>query len=316
VAAGRLTEREAQLAQQLPMADDLTAEADSGGHTDNRPLAVLLPLLIAQRDRVCAEQRYAVPVRVGAAGGIGTPAAAAAAFTLGAAYVLTGSVNQACVESGTSDLVRALLAEAGMADVTMAPASDMFEAGVQVQVLRRGTLFAQRARQLHELYRAYDGLDALPPDVRERVETKVLGRPVADVWADCVAFFRERDPAQLDRASRDPKHHMALVFRWYLGMSSRWAIAGDAARKTDTQIWCGPAMGAFNDWAKGTFLEDPRHRSVVAVAANLTAGAAFHLRVAQLRAQGVEPGPEARWVARPPVRGVRVRSLQGPHAAV
>ena len=75
-------------------------------------------------------------------------------------------------------------------------------------------------------------------------------------------------------------------------------------------------MGAFNDWAKGSFLEDPGQRSVVAVAANLTAGAAFHLRVAQLRAQGVDPGPSARWVARPLVRAVRPRTHQGQHAAV
>jgi PfaD family protein len=255
-------------------------------------------------------------VRVGAAGGIGTPAAAAAAFALGAAYVLTGSVNQACVESGTSDLVRALLAEAGMADVIMAPSSDMFEAGVQVQVLRRGTMFAQRARQLHEVYRTYPALDALPPDVRERVESKVLGRPIDAVWADCVTFFRERDPAQLERARRDPKHHMALVFRWYLGMSSRWAIAGDVSRTTDTQIWCGPAMGAFNDWVRGSFLEAPAERSVVTVAANLTAGAAFHLRLAQLRAQGVEPGPAARWVPRPLARGVRPRVDRGHHVGI
>jgi trans-AT polyketide synthase/acyltransferase/oxidoreductase domain-containing protein len=81
-------------------------------------------------------------------------------------------------------------------------------------------------------------------------------------------------------------------------------------------VWCGPAMGAFNDWVKGSFLEEPAHRSVVAVAANLTAGAAFHLRVAQLRAQAVDPGPAARWVARPLVRAVRPRATQGLHAAV
>ena len=35
--------------------------------------------------------------------------AAAAAFMMGAAYVVTGTVNQACAESGTTDLVRRLL---------------------------------------------------------------------------------------------------------------------------------------------------------------------------------------------------------------
>ena len=35
----------------------------------------------------------------------------------------------------------------------MAAASDMFEFGVKVQVLRRGTLFGQRANQLFAVYR-------------------------------------------------------------------------------------------------------------------------------------------------------------------
>ncbi|HVE13268.1 MAG TPA: 2-nitropropane dioxygenase, partial [Elusimicrobiota bacterium] len=35
-ASGKVTAEEAALAAEIPLADDLTAEADSGGHTDNR----------------------------------------------------------------------------------------------------------------------------------------------------------------------------------------------------------------------------------------------------------------------------------------
>jgi len=285
VDADRLTAAEARLAQRLPMADDLTAEADSGGHTDNRPLTVLLPMILKQ----AAEAARGRPVRVGAAGGLGTPDALAAAFELGAAYVLTGTVNQACVEAGTSTMVKELLASAGMADVGMAPASDMFEGGVEVQVLKRGTLFAMRGRQLYELYRAHDSLDALPPAISERLQGKTFRRTFDDVWADCESFFAERDPAQLDRAARDPKHRMALVFRWYLGMSSRWAIAGDSSRERDAQIWCGPCIGSFNAWTAGTFLARPEERRIGVVAANLMAGAALIRRTRLLEAQGVAP---------------------------
>ena len=66
---------------------------------------------------------------------------------MGAAFVVTGSVNQACIESGSSDIVRKMLAEASQADVTMAPAADMFEMGVKVQVLKRGTMFAMRGAE-------------------------------------------------------------------------------------------------------------------------------------------------------------------------
>ena len=71
VASGGLSAEEAALARRYPMADALTAEADSGGHTDSRPLSVLVPMLRKLRDETLVEG--APRVFVGAAGGIGTP---------------------------------------------------------------------------------------------------------------------------------------------------------------------------------------------------------------------------------------------------
>jgi PfaD family protein len=287
VRQGHLTAEQARLAAQVPVAQDLTAEADSGGHTDNRPAVTLVPTMLALRDRLQDRHGFAEPLRVGAAGGIATPAAAAAAFAMGAAYVLTGSVNQACVESGSSDAVREMLAQAEQADVAMAPAADMFEMGVKVQVLKRGTMFAMRAAKLYELYRTFASLDDLPAAERAMLEKNLFRAPLEAIWGQTEAYFRGRDPSQLVRAARDPKHKLALVFRWYLGQSSRWANAGEPTRKLDYQVWCGPAMGAFNEWAKGSSLEDPRQRRVVTVALNLLYGAAVLQRIQLLRAQGV-----------------------------
>ncbi|MBY0514704.1 MAG: PfaD family polyunsaturated fatty acid/polyketide biosynthesis protein [Gemmataceae bacterium] len=287
VAAGHVTATQAELAARFPVADDVTVEADSGGHTDNRPAITLLPTILALRDRLQAQYRYPTPPRVGLAGGIATPAGVAGAFAMGAAYVVTGSVNQACVESGSSDPVRKMLAEAGQADVTMAPAADMFEMGVKVQVLKRGTMFAMRAAKLFELYRQYPSWEAIPPADRVQVEKTHLRATFDEVWHQTREFFRRRDPTQLPRAESDPKHRMALVFRWYLGLSSRWANAGEPARQLDYQVWCGPAMGAFNEWAKGSCLEPPAGRTVVGVALNLLYGACVVLRRQALRQQGV-----------------------------
>jgi PfaD family protein len=287
VARGQLTAAQAALARRVPVAQDVTAEADSGGHTDNRPLIGLLPTLIALRDRMQTQHGFADALRVGAAGGIATPAAVAAAFAMGAAYVLTGSINQACVESGSSDRVRAMLAQAGPADVIMAPAADMFEMGVKVQVLKRGTFFPMRAARLLELYRAYDGLDGIPPAERRKLEADVFRRPLDDVWRQTEQFWQTRDPRQLDRAAAEPRHKMALTFRWYLGLSSRWANEGDADRALDYQVWCGPAMGAFNEWARGSPLERPENRRVAGVARQLLRGAAVETRRHLLRTQGV-----------------------------
>ncbi len=290
---GDITEEQLELAAQIPMAQDLTIEADSGGHTDNRPAISLLPTIIALRDRIQAEFKYSIPLRVGAAGGIATPASAAAAFSMGAAYIVTGTVNQACIESGTSDTVRSMLADAQQADVAMAPAVDMFEMGVELQVLKRGTLFAMRAKKLYEAYRKYDSIEAIPDGERLQLEKTIFRAALTEIWQLTHDFFQQRDPREVQRAETDPKHKMALIFRWYLGLSSRWANAGDESRQADFQIWCGPAMGAFNEWTKGSFLQQTDNRRVVTVAMNLLFGAALVSRINQLRYQGVRLPDEA-----------------------
>jgi len=287
VESGALTAAEAMLAAKVPLADDITVEADSGGHTDNRPLLAVLPLIASLRDQLGARYGYESPLRVGAAGGLGHPAAVAGAFTAGAAYVLTGSINQCTVESGLADVAKRMLLDAGVADVAMAAAADMFELGVKVQVLSRGTLFAPRANRLYQIYAAYPDLDALPDALRTELEERVFGRPIADVWRDTEAYWRQRGPDEVTRASNDPKHRMALVFRWYLGKSSRWAIDGDATRRTDFQIWCGPAMGVCNDWLRGSALEPLESRSAPQLALNLLEGAAVVTRAHQLRSHGI-----------------------------
>ena len=298
VARGQLSHDEGRLARTLPVAEDYTVESDSGGHTDNRPLGALFPTILALRDRMMALHAYQRPMRIGAAGGLGTPSALAAAFSLGAAYVLTGSVNQAAVESGLHVDGRAMLAQADLADVAMAPAADMFELGVQVQVLKRGTMFSVRAKKLYELYRSYSCLQAIPADERARVEKDMLRCSFEEAWLSTRAFWQVADAEEIEKAEADPHHLMALVFRSYLGQSSKWSIAGTPERRSDYQIWCGPAMGAFNAWTAGSFLAEPANRGVVQIARNLLEGAAVVTRAQQLRSFGV-PVPSAAFDYRP-----------------
>lgn len=311
VNSGGLTAAEATLAARIPLVDDVTAESDSGGHTDNRPLAALLPTLALLRDELSMDG--AGPTRLGAAGGLGTPAAVAAAYSLGASYVLTGSINQACVEAGLSELARRMLADAEIADVVMAPAADMFELGIDVQVLQRGTLFGARARRLYSLFRAHESLEALPPADRQWLVERVFRRPIEDEWAATRAFWTDRDAAQVQRAERDPRHRMALVFRSYLGQASKWAISGDPDRQGDYQIWCGPSMGAFNAWVAATFLDDVGARRVGEVALNLLEGAAQVQRAQQLRGLGVGVGLAA--FAPRPRRHLRLAQTDDLHGA-
>jgi PfaD family protein len=307
--AGKITPEAAELSREIPVAEALTAEADSGGHTDNRPALALLPTMIALRDRMRQKHGLPHPLPVGLGGGIATPESAAAAFAMGAAYLVTGSVNQACVEAGTSPRVREMLAQAGQADVTMAPAADMFEMGVKVQVLKRGTMFAPRAGKLYDLYSRHSRWEEIPEDQRALLEKNFFRTSFDEAWNQTRAFFERRDPRQNQRAETDLKHRMALVFRSYLGQSSRWAVSGNPERAMDYQVWCGPAMGAFNEWVKGAFLERPEERRAVTVARNLLVGASVVTRAGWLRQQGVRLPPGA--AAFPPLPEASLAEILG-----
>jgi len=284
-----ITSDEAMLASQIPMAQDLTAEADSGGHTDNRPALTLLPTFIALKNEAMETYNFESPLCVGLGGGIATPESASAAFSMGAAYILTGSINQACVEAGICEDVKKLLSKTEQADVAMAPSADMFEIGARVQVLKRGTLFPVRAEKLYRFYKNYTCFEDLPPAAQKEIEDKFLLMSFDAAWQSTRDFFLSRGIQQeVDRGEQSPAHKMALVFRSYLGQSSRWAIQGNPQRKMDYQVWCGPAMGAFNQWVKGSFLEPHTNRFAAEIAMNLLTGACVVTRAAFARAQGLE----------------------------
>ncbi len=291
VAEKRITQAQADLAAKVPVAADITAESDSGGHTDNRPASTVFSSIAqARADTANAHGIDPDTIRIGLAGGIATPHSVAAAYQMGAAYVLTGSVNQAAVESGLSKMGREALVKAGPADVMMAPAADMFEQGVKVQVLKRGTLFAVRGEKLFALYRAGASYESMDAKQRAWLED-ILGESFADSWASTREFLMRTSPKTVELAEADPNKKFALVCRRYLFMGAQWAREGVEEHKADFQIWCGPAMGAFNEWVAGSFLEPLEKRTVKQIAWNLLEGAATITRAAQLRACGVAVPP-------------------------
>ncbi|MGE5514807.1 MAG: ACP S-malonyltransferase [Bacteroidota bacterium] len=264
--AGTLTAAQAELLRQVPMADAITVESDSGGHTDQGMPFTLIPAVIRVRDAADGRFPRFGRIHVGAGGGIGTPEAAAAVLVLGAEYIVTGSINQCTVEARTSDVVKDMLEGCAVHDTAYAPSGEMFELGSKVQVLKKGLFFPARAEKLVGLYRQCDSLDAIDAATRRQIEERTFHRPLAAVWDEVRARL---SPEEIERTERMPKHKMALVFRRYFKDASRWALAGDLDHKVDFQIHCGPAMGAFNQWVAGTELAPWRARHVDEIALKL-----------------------------------------------
>jgi len=274
LASGRISRSEAELSQYLPVSGEICVESDSGGHTDRGVAQVLLPVMLGLRDEMQQQYRYGSRICVGAAGGIGTPPAAAAAFVMGADFVLTGSINQCTVEAGTSEPVKDLLQEMDIQDTAHVPAGDMFEIGAKVQVAKRGLFFPARASKLYELYQRYASLDEIDPATRRQLEDQYFKRSLADVWAEASAHLQKENPRYYAEVQNSPRKKMAHIFKWYFALSTRLAMQGIPERKVDFQIHCGPALGAFNRWVKGTDLQAWRNRRVADLAERMMCGTA------------------------------------------
>jgi trans-AT polyketide synthase, acyltransferase and oxidoreductase domains len=269
VQAGHLNEEEAELSREIPVASDICVEADSGGHTDRGVACVIAPVILSLRDNMAARYRYQAPLHVGIAGGIGTPQAAAAAFIMGADFILTGSINQCTIEAGTSDAAKDLLETAESQDTTYAPAGDLFEMGAKVQVLKKGIFFPARANKLFDLYSRYNSIEEVDEKTRKQIEDKYFGRSFVDVWGETRQYLLKTGRKSPEELELSPKQKMGHIFRWYFVHSTRLALEGRKDEQLNFQIHCGPALGAFNQWVRGTRFQSWRNRRVAEIAEHL-----------------------------------------------
>ncbi len=269
VATGEISAGQGAMARQFPVADALCVTADCGGRTDRGTSATLLPMMIGLRNRMKEEVDY--EVFVGAAGGIGTPEAAAAAFVLGADFILTGSINQCTPEAGTSDRVKEMLQQINIQDTTFAPCSEGFEMGATVQVMSRGVFFPARANKLFALYQQYNSLEEIPPSVLRQLRENYFDIDLESIYDKCISLYTTKE---IDRIRDNPKRRMALIFKWYLDNAESLALAGQVTDTVNFQVYCGPCLGAFNQWVAGTGLENWHTRSVDVINKKLIGAAA------------------------------------------
>lgn len=267
VSAGLITQEQRELSKLVPMSHDICIEADSGGHTDQGIALVLVPSIQSLRKEIMKKYNYFKPLRIGLAGGIGTPEAAAAAFIMGADFILTGSINQCTVEANISDSVKNMLQEINIQDTDYAPAGDMLEIGAKVQVLKKGVFFPARANKLHMLYTHYSSLEEIPEAIRKQIEEKYFKKSFESIWEEIRHDYKTKNRyEEFRKKEKNPKAKMALTFRWYFKYSSQIAFTGKEENIVDYQIHTGPALGAFNQWVKGTSLEYWQNRHVDKIA--------------------------------------------------
>jgi PfaD family protein len=279
---GMINEEEARLSQFIPMADDLAIEGDSGGHTDQGVSFSLIPSVTTLKEKMKRQYNYREEIMVGCGGGIGTPEAAAAAFMLGADFIFTGSINQCTVESGAHDTVKDLLSSVSIHDTTVTVSGDMFEIGAKIQVVKKNTKFPVRANRLYQLFNQYNSIDEIPEAARREIENNYFKRSISEVWEQVCEYKSRKNPAQIIEARENPRLKTALIFKWYFAHCSNVTLNGDETEKDNFLIYCGPAMGAFNQWVRGTEYESWKNRHVDEIAFMLMSKACESIELKQI----------------------------------
>ena len=277
---------EAELAARVPVAEDVTVEADSGGHTDNRPLVALLPT-IARAARRARRSSTATSGRSGSAPPAGSAPRPRWRGVRARRGVRADRLGQPGWPSspGCPTTARRCWPQADLADVIMAPAADMFEMGVKVQVLKRGTMFAVRAGRAVRAYRDHASLEAIPAaTLRARSRRDVLRATVDEVWAETRRVLAAARPgaARPGRARPEAPDGAGLPL-----VPGPVEPLGDRRRAGAADRLPGlvrPGDGRVQRTGRAArFLAEPGERTVVQIALNLLEGAAVITRAHQLR---------------------------------
>ena len=273
-AEGVLTPQQAEMAKQLPIADELIIEGNSGWNYLEYTPEVLLPLIENLRDQLLEEHQLNHRAGLGVAGDIGSPHSAVTAFMLGADFVVTESVNCCTQQAALSAEAKDMLQAASVQDIEYAPSLHQFELGGKEKVLRKGVFFPARAGKLYELYQSHASIDEIGAKDKEKLAERYFKLPLAQVWEEAKTQICLQDQALIQKAEANPKYKMALMFRWYLWRGWQAALSGEPDNKVNYHISCSPALGACNHWLKGTGMENWQNRDVVALADKIMADTA------------------------------------------
>lgn len=287
VVLGRISFEEAELAKRLPIVDDIAVESDSGGHTDQGVAFSLVPAIVALKNELKKKYGYQEEILIGCGGGLGTPEAVASAFMLGADFIFTGSINQCTVQSGVPDVVKDILQSVTIHDTTITVSGEMFESGSKVQVVKKNTRFSFNANKLYQIYNQYHSLEDVPSIIRQDLEKNVFKRSLSEVWDLVVGYKMGTNPTQIELANKIPRKKMSLIFKWYFAHCSSLTLRGEVSEKDNFLIYCGPAMGSFNQWVKGTKYEHWKERHVNEIADLLMEKASEYLVLRLLKMSDV-----------------------------
>ena len=256
---------QAEMSQSIGLCDDLCVIGDCGEKTTGGSVFLLYPHVYQIKKQLETSYPHVRNVHLGVGGGLGTPQAIAHVFSMGADFILTGSINQATVEAGSSAAVKELLITMGLMDTQTCSSENVFDTQGRIQVLNMHNAFPAKADFLQALWMSYESVSDMPSSLQVHLKEQYF-----DDLGDNNNEHSKSTVSNL-KGDLDPKLSMAKLFESYFERAQNHVIlANDSLdNATDYLIHTGPALGAFNEWVKGTPLESWKNRHVDVVAIHL-----------------------------------------------
>ncbi|MFC1745257.1 1-acyl-sn-glycerol-3-phosphate acyltransferase [Candidatus Riflebacteria bacterium] len=281
---GRISEQEKNLSCKIGLSEDIIVHGEGSGLGSNGSLNTLFPQ-IYQSVKIIQED-LTRNIRIGTSGGLSNPQAISAMFSLGADFVVTGSINQISAEANCSAKVKQMLAKAGSSDTAFVVSADPLEKGNNIQVLKYGTQFSVKANKLAKLYLKYGDLLNLPEKEKKVLEEGFFRCSLETAMNRANLIFKD---LQFGENKKNKKESgLLLLFHLYLYESFLWAKEGTKNREMDYQIWVDQSIGSFNMWRNAVFSKSIEDISVTDIAERLLFCSGVLTRLQFLQAQGFE----------------------------
>lgn len=260
--AGEITEEQFHMGAEISVADDICVVGDQAGPTDNSNLLSCFPVIKQWKEENQKTNPWLSRCNLGVAGGIGTKDAVKAVFTLGADFILAGSVLLCTPESEISDSCKEVLKGLQVHDTQLLSSPDLFGLVTRQRVVRKGLFFPARANHLYELYRSNRGVGDLSVNEKRKLETKYFNYKIEDILRD---FNNQTNCDDRESSGQNEKSEMAILFKWYMEKAILSAKGGNQEERMNYCIKCSSALGALNQQLKGTALEDWKKRNVAKI---------------------------------------------------
>lgn len=261
-------------ANKFPLANDLCILANSAGNTQIGNPVSLFPAIKNLQNAKASASTFNTQTRLGIAGSIGTPETAASAFTCGADFILTGSINLCTAEAELDSKIKDKLNNLTFNDTDFITSELLSDSSSKEQIVKTGSFFFSHWDRLNSIYASHNSVDELDADTISFIEKKCFHKSLSAVFED---IEQKLSKTQSEMLNNDPKLKLKQLFIHYKALAHKAGTGNINTSIADYCLPCSPSLAAMNQWLSKSPMANWEQRNIELIAEKIMDGAASHL---------------------------------------